>query len=176
MIAIRNYNNTHQELKSAKRRLELLEARAEKIFDMFFPTTTSIQNELIKTMSRRDRQVEYQIEMDRIRPETGMSLRKEIEQTKNEVRQLQYYLGLMEHDLKEMEGVEYDLYYEIVINRANAKKSISRIIEEYSERTYLDENAKTIEVNTLWVNYYPKIKKYLEKLEKSSENQVNCMK
>lgn len=165
MIAIRNYNNTLIELNSAKNRLGLLEAEASKIFDRFFPTTANLESEMTKGMTKADKQAEYQIEMDRIRKHTGLSLRDEIQEAKNDVSKLEYYLNLMENDLKNFVGIEYDLYYAIVIDKNNAHKSISKIIEKMAE-----EHEK--HPNTMWNHYYD-IKKYLKKLEYCDEIVVN---
>lgn len=172
MIAIRNYTNTTIELRNTQNRLKLLETEAEKVFDKFFPTTASpfaiIKNE---KGHAKDKQAEFQIEMDRKRKHNGLSLREEIAQVKNDVRRLKYYVGLMNDDMKKLKGIEYELYYDIVINENNARKSISKIVEEFAEKEGINR-----EVNTIWVNYYPKIEEYLKKLRISSENQVEGVK
>ena len=61
----------------------------------------------------------------------------------------------MKISLEEMKGVCYNLYSYVV----NDGYHISRAVRKVAEETGKDEN-------TIWVNYYPKIKKELKKIKK----------
>ena len=60
----------------------------------------------------------------------------------------------MEEDIKELKGVEYKLYNEIVFNGINVTKAIEKV----SFDEYLD-------ISTLWKNYYPSVKEKINELE-----------
>lgn len=54
-------------------------------------------------------------------------------------------------NLSELKGIEYELYSEIVINGLNVSKAVEKVAEK---------NEK--DVSTIWKNYYPKIKTFIE--------------
>ena len=68
-------------------------------------------------------------------------------------------------DLSELNGIEYNLYSKIVVDGLNISKAIEKVsIEEDKD------------VSTIWKNYYPKIKKkiqQIEKLNKEKEEKEN---
>lgn len=192
MIAIRNHNDTKCELNVAIIRLNQLEEKKQELYCKYFKITgksyptmykikldkttkirtwdevlkdenVSISNSNIKT----DPMTDYQIALENVDKDTNISLNDELKLQKNEVRKLEYYLKLMENNMTNLKGIEYELYYEIVINPINANKTISKIIEEFSEREDVDRD-----IQTIWKNYYPSIKKYLKKLEIYSESTV----
>ena len=178
MIAIRNYNDTRIELSVAMRELDRLVDKKERLYSRFFHLTTKAKD-ISKDLNaclrgsdcRTDPMTDYMVELEKIDDKTGKSLKQALQDQRNEVRILEYYLKLMANDMSNLKGIEYQLYYDIVINPLNATKSISKIIEEFAEKEDINK-----EVNTIWVNYYPKIKEYLEKLEKSSDYQVKSVK
>lgn len=59
----------------------------------------------------------------------------------------------MENDIKRLNGIENKLYYEIVINGTNVTKAIDKVASN-----------EFIDASTLWKNYYPKVKKEIDKL------------
>lgn len=59
----------------------------------------------------------------------------------------------MENDLQNLSGIENKLYYEIVINGTNVTKAIDKVATN-----------EFIDTSTLWKNYYPKVKKEIDKL------------
>lgn len=60
-------------------------------------------------------------------------------------------------DLSELKGIEYNLYSKIVVEGLNVSKAI--------EKVSLEEEK---DISTIWKNYYPKIKKRLQLIEKIS--------
>lgn len=58
-------------------------------------------------------------------------------------------------DLFELKGIEYNLYSKIIIEGLNISKAI--------EKVSLEEEK---DISTIWKNYYPKIKKRLQTIEK----------
>lgn len=53
--------------------------------------------------------------------------------------------------LSDLDGIEYELFYEIVINGLNVSKAVEKIAEQ---------NEK--DISTIWKNYYPKVKNYIK--------------
>ncbi len=190
MIAIRTYNDTKIELNIATKELVRLLNKQEKIYCECFGITSNLpktvertriekgkkkredvlkdENFYIKGVSvPKDKNSSYMEKMEAIDEITGLSLSIAIENQKNVVTKLEYYIKSIENDIKELKGIEYQLYYAIVIDPKNTNKSITKIIEEVSSKKEISK-----EPGTLWKNYYPKIVKYLIKLKKSSENTV----
>lgn len=62
-------------------------------------------------------------------------------------------IKIMEEDIRNLSGIENKLYKEIVINGTTVSKAIEKIS--------IEENK---DVSTLWKNYYPNVKKKIEKL------------
>lgn len=62
-------------------------------------------------------------------------------------------LNQMEKDLKNLNGIENRLYYEIVVKGMRVSKAIEKISLEEDK-----------DVSTLWKNYYPKVKKRIGQL------------
>lgn len=58
-------------------------------------------------------------------------------------------------DLSELDGIEFNLYSKIVIEGLNISKAI--------EKVSLEEDK---DISTIWKNYYPKIKKRIQLIEK----------
>ena len=58
----------------------------------------------------------------------------------------------IENNLKNLTGIEYKLYYEIAVKGTNITKAV--------EKVAFDEEK---DVSTIWKNYYPKVKKILNK-------------
>lgn len=61
----------------------------------------------------------------------------------------------MEKQLKTLKGVEYSLYYELVVNGLSVNKAIQRVSLKYD-----------LSESTLWKTYYPNLKEKLEKIKK----------
>lgn len=81
-------------------------------------------------------------------------LNKEKKELQNYQNELKEYIDIIEKNLKTLKGIEYELFYEIVVNGLNATKAVDKVAY------YNDKDASTI-----WKNYYPNIKKELELLK-----------
>ena len=166
MVAIRNYNDTRIELNIAMNKLDQLNEKKNMLYAKYCSLTTENFEDVGRPINKkRDKMIEYLIELEKVNPITGKSLEQEINEQRNIVNKLQYYINLMEYNLQQLEGIEYKLYYAIVCEKENTNKSVTQIIEEFAENNYMHEQ-------TIWQNYYPKIKPELEKLKMYSENIV----
>ncbi len=79
----------------------------------------------------------------------------EIELIKKTISQYNKVIKKIEEDICNLSGIENKLYKEIVINGTSVSKAIEKVSEEENK-----------DVSTLWKNYYPNVKKEIEKLSK----------
>ena len=159
MEAIRTYTNTKCELEVAKSRLGLLLDRKEQIYCKYFPVTQQIKEDLISGGEHKnDKMDRYLCELYDVDIGTGKSLAEEIEHQRGVVDRLNRYLAEMSETLNRMSGIEYALYYEIVVAGVRISRAVSNIAELYS-----------VDDHTIWKYHYGKIKKDIKKLKKVSE-------
>lgn len=119
------------------------------------------QNKMIDFDSYQNTKVELDVYKKRL------SLIKEYEkkylEEKKQLKKLiilgQNLLCQMEDDIVSLEGIENKLYKEIVIEGLNVSSAI--------EKVAFDEEKDT---STLWKNYYPSVKRKIEKLNLMMKN------
>ncbi len=68
-------------------------------------------------------------------------------------------LKMMDQKLNELNGIEYTLYYEIVVRGKNVTKAVDYVSLKYDK-----------DVSTIWKSYYPKVKAMIDELEKNKED------
>lgn len=162
MLTIQTYTNTKCELEMAKTRLNLLMDRKEKLYCKYFPITSKPKEIMVDGGEHNnDKMADYVHELHQIDLGTGMSLAGEIEEQQENVNKLQNYINDMEATLSKMSGIEYALYYEIVVNGFTITKAVNNVAEKYDKDN-----------GTIWKNHYKKIKKDIKKVIKYSENTV----
>lgn len=165
METIRTYTNTMCELDIAKSRLGSLLDRKEQLYCKYFPLTAKLKDDIITGGERNnDKMDRYLHELYDEDIGTGNSLAEEINYQRSVVDNLTAYLAEMSDTLSRMVGIEYELYYEIVVKR----KGITRAVECIAEKNDKD-------TQTIWKHYYPKIKKEVKRLKKYSESTVNSI-
>lgn len=157
MKTIINYNNTLCELNSAKIRLNLLMDRKEALYCKYFPMNKPTNSEHVSGgHTIKDPMSQYVAELTKINESTGKSLDQEINEQRNEVNKLEYVLRLMDNSVKELEGLEAELYKHIIFDGMNISKAISKT----AENNYVDDR-------TMWRIYHKNIKEYINKLKMS---------
>lgn len=165
METIRTYTNTKCELEMAKIRLNLLMDKKEQLYCKYFPVTQKIKDDVIKGGEKdNDKMAKYVHELNEVDIGTGRSLAQEIEYQRAVVDKLKRYLIDMNETLKKMRGIEYSLYYEIVVNGVRISKAVSIVAERYN-----------VDDHTIWKYHYNKIKKDVKNLKKVSESTVNIL-
>lgn len=163
METIRTYTNTKCELEIAKSRLRSLMDRKEQLYCKYFPITAKFKDDVISCGNNvNDKMDRYLHELYDEDIGTGNSLAEEINYQQGVVEKLNAYLAEMSDTLSRMVGIEYELYYEIVVKRKGITRAVECIAERYDKDT-----------QTIWKHYYPKIKKDVKKLIKYSESTVN---
>lgn len=154
MFTIHSYTDTKCELEMAKTRLSLLMDRKEKLYCKYFPLTPKLKEVMIDGGEHNnDKMADYLHELHEIDIGTGKSLADEITYQQQNVDKLQGYLNNMTDSLAKMTGLEYKLYYEIVVKGVNVSKAVDNIAELSGKET-----------RTIWKNYYNKIKKDVKKV------------
>lgn len=89
-------------------------------------------------------------------------LSKEERELKKQQEKILQYLEKIDMELKGLNGIEYQLYYEIIVRGLSPTRAIDKVAFDYNK-----------DVSTIWKKYYPNVKKQLQKLEtNSSENPV----
>lgn len=165
MDAIRTYTNTKCELEMAKTRLSLLMDRKERLYAKYFPVTQKIKDDVVKGgIIDKDKMTQYVHELNEVDIGTGRSLAQEIEYQRAIVDKLKRYIADMDETLSKMSGVEYSLYYEIVVKGVTTSQAVSNVAERYHK-----------EDRTIWKYHYTKIKNDVKKLQKVSESTVNVL-
>lgn len=154
MFTIRNYTDTKCELEMAKTRLRLLTDKKEKLYCKYFPITPKLKEIMVSGGEHNnDKMADYVHELHEIDLGTGKSLADEIIYQQQNVDKLQGYINDMNESLSKMSGLEYRLYYEIVVKGVNVTRAVENIAE------FSDKDTRTI-----WKNYYNKIKKDVKKV------------
>lgn len=162
METIRTYTNTKCELEMAKSRLSLLMDRKEQLYCKYFPITAKIKDEVVSGGNQsNDKMDRYLHELHDVDIGTGKSLADEIEYQRSVVDKFTWYLNDMSDALGRMTGIEYALYYEIVVRGKPISRSVENIAERYNKDT-----------QTIWKYHYSKIKKDVKKIIKYSESTV----
>ena len=155
MYAIRNYTNTKCELEMAKSRLSLLMDRKEKLYCKYFPVTAKLKDVVVDGGEKNnDKMAEYLAELYEVDIGTGKSLAGEIEYEQEHITRLQDCINNLNDSLGKMTGIEYQLFYEIVYKGIKITKAVENIAD-----------INDIEPQTIWKNYYKKIKRYLYKIK-----------
>ena len=163
METIRTYTNTKCELEMAKARLSLLMDRKEQLYCKYFPITAKLKDNVVSGGTpNNDKMADYVHELYDVEIETGQSLGDEIEYQRAVVDRLQRCINLMNETLSKMTGIEYTLYYEIVVKGVRISRAVSNVAEQYSKDDH-----------TVWKYHYSRIKKDVKKLKKVSESTVN---
>lgn len=163
MFSIQNYTNTRCDYEVAKSRLNLLYIRKNKMFYKYFPVTAKIKEQMVDGHGEENNSnmMDFLHEFNEVDIGTGLSLCDEIKYQEENIQSLVKTLDNMQEQLSKMIGIEYQLYYEIVINGTNISKAIDLIAIKYNK-----------DPQTIWKNYYRKIKKYVKKVIKIQKNTV----
>lgn len=143
-----NYNNLYRYYQIELFNLKVLEEQKESIRSKYFKTTSSTNGDgSSRTNSNQDNYANYMSELDKYK------ILDKIEEKRNEINRLNYYIKKIEYNLSELVGIEYRLFYKI-INGVN----ISKAVEEVASENCFN-NKKPSTVSVIWEKYYPNIKK-----------------
>lgn len=159
MVTLQNYTDTKCELEIAKNRLRWLLDKKEELYSKYFKVTSKIKEVSVSSHADNDNMARYVHELHEIDIGTGKSLAEEINEQQKKVFKLDKYINTMNETLSKMSGIEYQLFYEIVMNGNTISKAVDKVAE-----------ANNTDVRTIW-RKYKNIKRYIKKISKMS---VNC--
>ncbi|HIQ91014.1 MAG TPA: hypothetical protein IAB27_05275 [Candidatus Coprosoma intestinipullorum] len=156
MRAILTYNNTKRELEIAQAKLENLIDKKNLLHDRFLGITSKQSETGIHSSMSKDRELSFIAECDKINKDTGMSLNQELKLQKEYVDKLNKTLDKMTSNLLELQGIEYELYSQLVVKiKSHEKNNITRAVEKTAE-------IYNVDVSTVWRVYNKKIKKIIK--------------
>lgn len=159
MFLIQTYTNTKCELEVAKTRLNLLMDRKEKLYCDYFPVTSKPKEIVVNGGEHEhDKMALYLHDLHNVDVGTGMSLAEEIEVQQERVNKLETYIKEMDTTLSKLTGIEYALYYEIVVKGISVTKAVTNVAESYNK-----------DLGTVWKHHYRKIKKEIKKVTKYTQ-------
>jgi hypothetical protein len=142
----------------AKTRLNLLTDRKEQLYCKYFPITSKAKDVMVDGGERNnDKMADYIHELHEVDIGTGKSLADEIIYQQENINKLEKTINDMDSTLAKLTGIEYALYYEIVVKGVNVTRAVSNVAEEYDKDN-----------QTIWKHHYKKIKKYVKKVTKFS--------
>lgn len=149
MQTLKTYNNTKHELEIEAARLELIKDKIDRLRGIYFPMTTSVSE--ARGSGNSDHYLEYLIKITKVDPETGMSLDEQYKSQLKVVNKLEKVLNRMTEHLAELEGIEYELYFQIVVKGNSISKAVDKTAEVYD-----------VEPRTVWRCYNKNLKKILK--------------
>ena len=85
-----------------------------------------------------------------------MKEKKSLEELKE---QLYDILSQIEEKLKDLKGIERELFYEVIVRGTNITRAVDKVSITYD-----------VDPSTIWKNYYPKIKDDIKKIEKETKS------
>lgn len=138
MSTIKTRNNIECALAIAKLRLDLLIERKNMLYAKYCPTAQKLSN---------DKKAQYLSELYDTDTVSGYSLAEEIKYHKERVNILTHTINKIDKTLNNLNGIEFVLFCEIVINGVNTSKAVRDIAQLYK-----------LAENTVWRYHYKKIK------------------
>lgn len=156
MNSLENFTDTMCELLIAESRLKYLQDRRSELFAQCFPITSHIKEVVTDGGGYpQDKMARYISALHDEKMETGRSLADEIEYQTSLIQRLNQTIKSMETSLLRMQGIEYKLYYNIVVEGVTPTEAVQAM----AKATSRDEQ-------TIWKYYYRNIKKDIEKIRK----------
>lgn len=157
MGAIENYTNTKLEMMSDQSRLKSLLLKKEELFQRYCGVKAVAFNDdpKVTTHPNHDLKLCYIEKCDEVNPATNMSLNQEIEKLQNDIQKREIILEQIECALRQLHGIEYELYRDIVINGYKPSDAVRNEAVKYS---YSEKQ--------IWKKYYHMIAPSIRKLRK----------
>ena len=152
MNALKTYVNTKYECKILEYRLQWLLERKEVLEVKYLGIKSKPMGEMPTThnVSNDSSVVAFIYEYEEKKQRNGLSIKEEITALTNEINGLKTSLEKMEKALREMEGIEYQLFYIIKVEGKKPKKAVYTVSENSG-----------MSLATIW-RYYRKMKESLK--------------
>ena len=152
MNAFRTYINTKSELRIAEIRLNWLYEKKEILEVRYLGIKSKPLGEMPSNhnVGNDSSVVAFIYEYEDKKQKNGLSIKEEITALELTVNSLKTSLDKMERALREMEGIEYQLFYIIKVEGKKPKKAVSMVTE-----------SSGMSEATIW-RYYAKMKESLK--------------
>lgn len=147
MTAISSYHNTLNELAIVRARCDYLINRKDALFTHYCLPKSFKAGEGGGGNNPQDNVRKYVIAITTPDEKTGMSIDEEIEYLQKQMTDLHKTLAKMAQSMLELDGIELQLYTEIIINGLKQSKAISKV----ARANYLTESA-------IYKTYLPKVR------------------
>jgi L-lysine 2,3-aminomutase len=95
---IKTINELEKELHKEKIKLQRLEDQKSVLYLKYFSVTSSYQDIPSHSNERKEPYIDYIAELEEINDKTGKSLNQELEEQRNKVRTLEYYIKRKKFD------------------------------------------------------------------------------
>lgn len=151
MEMFKSYINTKNERNIIKYRLEVIEDRKLELETKFLGIQAAPFDEILQehNPSNNSRVIAFLNEWEIKKQKSGYTLQEEEKILKEELSRLNIILEKMEKSIKQMEGVEYLLFYYIFVENCNPRKAVENVVV-ISEKS----------ASTVW-RHYAKMKEML---------------
>lgn len=152
MNALKTYVNTKYECKILEYRLQWLLERKEVLEVKYLGIKSKPMGEMPTThnVSNDSSVIAFIYEYEEKKQRNGLSIKEEITALTSEINSLKTSLEKMEKALREMEGIEYQLFYIIKVEGKKPKKAVYTVSENSG-----------MSLATIW-RYYRKMKESLK--------------
>lgn len=152
MNAFVTYINTKNELRIAEIRLNWLYEKKEVLEVKYLGIKSKPLGEMPSThnVSNDSSVIAFIYEYEDKKQKNGLSIKEEIKSLEMTVNSLKTSLDKMERALREMEGIEYQLFYLIKVEGKKPKKAVNLVTE-----------SSGMSEATIW-RYYAKMKESLK--------------
>lgn len=152
MNALKTYVNTKYECKILEYRLQWLLERKEVLEVKYLGIKSKPMGEMPTTHNESNDSsvIAFIYEYEEKKQRNGFSIKEEITALTSEINSLKTSLEKMEKALREMEGIEYQLFYIIKVEGKKPKKAVYTVSENSG-----------MSLATIW-RYYRKMKESLK--------------
>lgn len=159
---LQSYSNTLIELKVAQKRLQYLRNRKEELFTLYImPKAMQVDQIGGQNMPHYTDNVMRYVTAVNSPGEKGISLNDEIIQEERHINHLTTLLEAMTEAVVKLDGIEMELFVQIMINGMKATKAVEKVAE-----------ARGYSTETIWHNYYPKVRAEIQRIRKAGNNDV----
>lgn len=152
MNAFKSYVNTKNELRVVELRLNWLLEKKEVLEVKYLGIKSKPLGEMPSQHNPTNDStvIAFIYEYEERKQKNGLSIKEEINLLQNEQKRLRESLAQMERALREMEGLEYQLFYIIKVEGKRPKRAVNLVSENSG-----------LSLRTVW-RYYAKMKESLK--------------
>lgn len=130
MDSIRTIRDTQNDIKIISKRLEILEMKKEELHSRYLGIH-SASGEMFKgSKENYSKVIAYLHKFEVEKQSNGLSIKEEIDQLTDKKIYLLGQLEKMHSTLKELKGIEYQLYYKMAVDGLKTTEAVEAVAEE----------------------------------------------